>query len=246
MLLKPLTYPDPQSLVQLLEHEPAIPPNPQPGANVPTFNIWHQQTSIFDKVAGFDFGGAGLNLTGGDHPLQVQAIHVTGDFFAMLGAPVIAGRTFTAAEDSPNGGRVVVLSYGLWKTRFGGRSDIVGRSIQIDGTPYLVVGIIGKGFVTEAVGDLWLPFQFDLTSHDMAHYFAVAARLKPGVTLQQANAQLKLAVDQFYRANRSAGRPRPTRRLRSKVSAGIDHWRFPAASAGSVRSGRPRASHCVR
>ena len=70
---------------------------------MPTFNIWHQQTSIFDKVAGFDFGGAGLNLTGVDHPLQVQAIHVTGDFFAMLGAPVIAGRTFTAAEDSPNG-----------------------------------------------------------------------------------------------------------------------------------------------
>ena len=198
VLLKPLTYPDPQSLVQLLNTNPRF-PNPQPGANVPTFNIWHQQTSIFDKVAGFDFGGAGLNLTGGDHPLQVQAIHVTGDFFAMLGAPVIAGRTFTAAEDSPNGGRVVVLSYGLWKTRFGGRSDIVGRSIQIDGAPYLVVGIIGKGFVTEAVGDLWLPFQFDLTSHDMAHYFAVAARLKPGVTLQQANAQLKLAVDQFNR-----------------------------------------------
>ena len=198
VLLKPLTYPDPQSLVQLLNTNPRF-PNPQPGANVPTFNIWHQQTSIFDKVAAFDFGGAGLNLTGGDHPLQVQAIHVTGDFFAMLGAPVIAGRTFTAAEDSPNGGRVVVLSYGLWKTRFGGRSDIVGRSIQIDGAPYLVVGIIGKGFVTEAVGDLWLPFQFDLTSHDMAHYFAVAARLKPGVTLQQANAQLKLAVDQFNR-----------------------------------------------
>ena len=149
VLLKPLTYPDPQSLVQLMNTNPRL-PNPQPGANVPTFNIWHQQTSIFDKVAGFDFGGAGLNLTGGDHPLQVQAIHVTGDFFAMLGAPVIAGRTFTAAEDSPNGGRVVVLSYGLWKTRFGGRSDIVGRSIQIDGAPYLVVGIIGKGFVTEA------------------------------------------------------------------------------------------------
>jgi putative ABC transport system permease protein len=198
VLLKPLTYPDPQSLVQLVNTNPRF-PNPQPGANVPTFNIWHQQTGIFDKVAAFDFGGAGLNLTGGDHPLQVQAIHVTADFFAMLGAPVIAGRTFTAAEDSPNGGRVVVLSYGLWKTRFGGQSDIVGRSIQIDGAPYLVVGIIGKGFVTEAVGDLWLPFQFDLTSHDMAHYFAVAARLKPGVTLQQANAQLKLAVDQFNR-----------------------------------------------
>ncbi len=198
VLLKPLTYPDPQSLVQLMNTNPRS-PDPQPGANVPTFKIWHQQTSIFDKVAAFDFGSAGLNLTGGDHPLQVQAIHVTADFFAMLGAPIIAGRTFTAAEESPNGGRVVVLSYGLWKTRFGGQSDVVGRTIQIDDVPYLVVGIIGKGFVTESPGDLWLPFQFDLTSQDMAHYFAVAARLKPGVRLQQANAQLKLAVDQFRR-----------------------------------------------
>ena len=118
VLLKPLTYPDPQSLVQLMNTFPQS-PVPRPGANVPKFNIWHQQTSIFDKVAAYDSGGAGLNLTGGDHPLQVQGIHVTADYFAMLGAPVIAGRTFTTAEDSPNGGRVVVLSYGLWKTRFG-------------------------------------------------------------------------------------------------------------------------------
>src|SRR5271154_6595679 len=196
VLLKPLTYPDPQSLVELLNTSPR---GTFPGANVPKFNIWHQQTAVFDKVAGYDWGGAGLNLTGGDHPLQVQGVHVTGDYFAMLGAPVIAGRTFTAAEDSPNGGRVVVLSYGLWKTRFGGNPDLVGRNIQLNNQPYQVVGIIGKGFVTELPADLWLPFQFDLTSRDMAHYFAAAARLKPGVTLQQANAQLKLAEDQFRR-----------------------------------------------
>ncbi len=196
VLLKPLAYPDPQSLVELLNTGPQ---GSFPGANVPKFNIWHQQTSIFQQVAGYDMGGAGLNLTGGDHPQQVQGIHVTGDYFPMFGAPVIAGRTFTAAEDSPNGGHVVVLSYGLWKSRFGGNSNIVGTTIQLDGEPYLVVGVIGRGFVTDPVGDLWLPFQFDLNSHDMAHYFTVAARLKPGVTLQQANAQLKLAADQFQR-----------------------------------------------
>jgi putative ABC transport system permease protein len=196
VLLKPLTYPDPQSLVELMNTGPQ---GSFPGANVPKFNIWHQQTNIFQQVAGYDWGGAGLNLTGSDNPQQVQGIHVTADYFAMFGAPVIAGRTFTAAEDSPNGGHVVVLSYGLWKTRFGSNSNIVGRTIQIDGEPYLVVGVIGRGFVTEPAGDLWLPYQFDLTSHDMAHYFTVAARLKPGITLQQANAQLKLAGDQFRR-----------------------------------------------
>src|SRR3984885_7956202 len=142
VLLKPLAYPDPQSLVELMNTGPQ---GSFPGANVPKFNIWHQQTNIFQQVAGYDWGGAGLNLTGNDNPQQVQGIHVTADYFAMFGAPVIAGRPFTAAEDSPNGGHVVVLSYGLWKTRFGSNSNIVGRTIQIDGQPYLVVGVIGRG-----------------------------------------------------------------------------------------------------
>ena len=128
-----------------------------PGANVPKFNIWRQQTSIFSQVAAFDFGGAGLNLTGGDQPMQVQGVHVTQQYFSMLGAPVIQGAR-SPGRGSPNGGRVVVLSYGLWKSRFGGNPQIVGTTIQFDGQPYLVVGVIGKSFVTETPTDLWLPF----------------------------------------------------------------------------------------
>ena len=195
VLLKPLPYPDPQSLVELMVTSPE---GRFAGGSVPKFNIWRQQT-IFQYVAGYDQGGAGLNLTGGAEPEQVQGIHVTADYFRLFGAPVLAGRTFTATEDSPHGGNVVVLSYGLWKRRFGSDTSIVGRNIQLDGQSYLVVGIIGRGFVTEPAGDLWLPFQFDLTTQDMANYFAVAARLKPGVTLPMANAQLKLAADQFRR-----------------------------------------------
>ena len=178
-----------------------------PGANVPKFNIWKQQTSIFQFVAAYDQGGAGLNLTGGTDPEQVQGIHVSADYSRMLGAPIMAGRTFTPAEDSPHGGQVVVLSYGLWKRRFGGNPNIVGTNIQIDGQPYLVVGVVGRDFVTEPAGDLWLPFQFDLNSQDMAHYFGVMARLKPGITPQMANAQLKLAADQFRRTYLGASGP---------------------------------------
>jgi putative ABC transport system permease protein len=196
VLLKPLSYPDPQSLVQLMNLSPH---GSFPMANIPKFNIWHRQTSIFQQVAGYDVGGAGMNLTGGDHPEQVQGIHVTAGYFALFGAPVVAGRTFTTTEDSPHGGQVAVLSYGLWKSRFGGNSNIVGSTIQLDGQPYLVVGVIGRSFVTDAPADLWVPFQFDLTSQEMAHYFTVAARLKPGITLPQANAQLKLAVDEYRR-----------------------------------------------
>ena len=196
VLLKPLSYPDPQSLVILTTTGPQ---GSFPGANVPKFNIWRQQTRIFQAVAGFDQAGAGLNLTGGNDPEQLQGVHVTADYFRLFGAPVVAGRTFTAAEDSPNGGRVAVLSYPLWKRRFGGNPDIVGTNIHLDGQAYLVVGVIGRDFVTETPADLWLPFQFDLNSRDLAHYFQVAARLRPGVSLPLANAELKLAADQYRR-----------------------------------------------
>jgi putative ABC transport system permease protein len=101
VLLKPLSYPDPRSLVELMNTGPQ---GTFGGANVPKFNIWRQQTSIFDSVAGYDRGGAGLNLTGGNDPEQVQGMHVTQDYFRLLGAAPLAGRTFTAAEDSPHGG----------------------------------------------------------------------------------------------------------------------------------------------
>ena len=197
ILLKPLSYPEPESLVQLMNVDPQ---GTDAAASVPKLNIWRQQTSIFQHVAGYDEGGAGLNLTGGDNPEQVQGVHVTADFFPLFGAPVLAGRTFTAAEDSPNGGHVVVLSYGLWKRRFGGNPNIVGTSIQLDGQPFVAVGVIGRNFVTESGGDLWLPYQFDLMTQDRANYFFVAARLKPGITLQLANARLKIAVDQYRNA----------------------------------------------
>jgi putative ABC transport system permease protein len=193
VLLKPLTYPDPQSLVQLMNTGD----DSDSFASVPKFNIWQQQKSIFQHVAAYDTGGAGLNLTGNDQPEQVQGAHVSADYFATLGAPVIAGRTFTSAEDSPHGGNVTVLSYGLWKRRYGGNRDIVGNNIQLNGQPYQVVGVIGREFVTSNPADLWLPFQFELSSTNPANYFEVIARLKPGVTASMANAQLKLAADQF-------------------------------------------------
>ena len=196
VLLKPLTYPDPQALVELRNTSPQ---GSFPGANIPKFNLWRQQTAIFQKVAAYDWGGSGLNITGGDQPQQVQGIHVSADYFAMFGAPVAVGRTFTAAEDSPHGGNVTVLSYSLWKERYGANPNAVGSTIQLDGQPYLIVGVIGRGFVTDTPADLWVPFQFDLNSQDMAHFFTVSTRLKPGVSLQQADSQLRLAADQYRR-----------------------------------------------
>jgi putative ABC transport system permease protein len=111
------------------------------------------RSAFFAQLAAYD-DGAGVGVTGGDRPIQVQATHVSADYFSMFGAPMILGRPFTDDEDSPNGGRVVVLSYGLWKNQFGGNAHIVGTTIQLDGQSHQVVGVVGKRFVTEMPTDL--------------------------------------------------------------------------------------------
>jgi putative ABC transport system permease protein len=195
VLLKPLTYPDADRIVQFL----LTSPEGKGAAASPTkFNTWRQQTSVLQDVAAYDFGGPGFNLTG-EHPEQVHGIHASEAYFRLFGAPVMLGRTFTPQEDSPNGGKVVVISYGLWKRKFGGNPNIVGSALSLGNEPYTIVGVLGQSFVSDPESDIWLPFQIDPNSTNQGHFFLAAGRLKPGVTLAQANAQLNVAADQFRR-----------------------------------------------
>src|SRR6202453_1037398 len=195
VLLKPLDYPEPERLVQFLNIDPD---GSSHFASPTNFLNWKDQTSVFQDVAAYDDAGPGFNLTG-TVPELVHGIYVSRDYFALFGAPVMLGRTFNQQEDSPNGGKVVVISYGLWKRKFGGNPNIAGTSISLGDESYIILGVTGKSFVTDPEADLWLPFQFDPNTTNQGHYFLVAGRLKPGVTLAQANAQLKIAAAQFRR-----------------------------------------------
>ncbi len=198
VLLKPLSYPGADRIV--LFH--GITPNgPIYGASATKYNIWRQQSDVFEDVAAYEYNGADLNLTGGALPEQVRAIRVTAGYFPLLGTPVVLGRAFNAAEDEPNGSPVAVLSYGLWQRDFGGDARVLGRSLALGGKAHTIVGVLGPGFRTEldTAPDVWLPFQIDPNSNDQAHYFNVIGRLKPGVTLEMANARLQSAADEFRR-----------------------------------------------
>jgi putative ABC transport system permease protein len=162
------------------------------------FHFFERQTNLFKEVVPFDNAGPGFNLTSG-RPEQVSGIHVTEGYFCMYGAPVVLGRTFTQQEDSPHGGKVVVLSYGLWQRRFGGDPAIVGKSISLGNEPYTVVGVVGKHFIGDVQADLWLPFQIDPMSSDGNVSFCVTGLLRPGVTIAQANAQLLAVAPEFRR-----------------------------------------------
>ena len=195
VLLKPLSYPDSDRIVEFLLTSPegndAI-------ASIPKFQNWQRQTSVFKDVAAYDFAGPGFNITD-DRPEQVHGIHVSESYFRVFGAPVLLGRTFTPQEDLPNGGKVVVLSYGLWQRKFGGNPKVIGSSLSLGREPYTIIGVLGKEFRTDPEAELWVPFQFQPNSTNQGHFFQAAAMLKPGVTLEQANAQMKLAYAQFRR-----------------------------------------------
>ena len=195
VLLKPLGYPDADRMVQILLTSPQ---GSGPGASIPKFQEWQKQTSIFKDVAAYDFAGPGFNITG-DRPELIHGIHVSEGYFRVFGAPVMLGRTFTRQEDSPNGGHVVVLSYGLWQRRFGGNPKAVGQALSLGGEPYTIIGVLGRDFATDPEADIWIPFQFEPNSINQGHFFLGAAMLKPGVTLAQANAQMKLAYAEFRR-----------------------------------------------
>jgi putative ABC transport system permease protein len=195
VLLKPLPFPDPDRLVMFLNTSPN---GSNPGGSVPRFNVWREQTSVVQDAAAYRFGV--MNLTGGDNPEQLPSGQVTGDFFRLFGAQTAAGRTFSADEDRPNGGKVVVLSYGFWQRRFGGDPRLVGRTMSLGGDPYVVIGILAPTFTSaqfDPFPDVWTPFQMDPASTDQANYFTGAARLKAGVTLAMANTQMQAAAEQF-------------------------------------------------
>lgn len=204
VLLKPLDYPNADRIVEFGNRSSMI-----EGflSNVPQFHMYQRQTGVFEEVAAYDMAGPGFNLTEG-RPEQIRGIHVTEGYFRLFGASVILGRTFTKQEDSPNGGRVVVLSYGLWQSRFSGDAGVIGKSISLGNEPYTIVGVIGRDFDPDPQADIWLPFQFAPVSSDMNDYFHVAGLLKPGVTMEQANAQLTLAAAEFHREYPATTDPR--------------------------------------
>jgi len=176
--------------------------SPQGNGNItsiPKFIIWREQTQVFQDVAAYDLGGPGVNLTGEDRPEQLKGVHVSAQFFRLFGARAVAGRTFSAEEDRPGGPPLAVIAGGLWRRRFGSDLNLVGKSIDLGGEPFTVIGILDPTFTSDPPADIYLPLKADPNSTDQAHYLRAAARLKPGVTLEKAKAAMKVAAEQFNR-----------------------------------------------
>jgi putative ABC transport system permease protein len=197
VLLKPIPFPDPDRLVLFMNTSPQ---GSGPAASPAKFAYWRRQTAVVEEAAAFRAGI--VNYTGGGLPEQLQSSQVSADYFRLFGARVVLGRTFTPQEDLPKGPHVAVLGYGFWKRRFAADAQILGKTIALGGDPYVVIGVIGPGFdIREFTPqpDVFVPFQLDPNTTDQGHYFQVAGRLKPGVSLKQAQARLRFSAEEYRR-----------------------------------------------
>jgi putative ABC transport system permease protein len=196
VLLQPLPYPQPDRIVQL---QTSFPGGAGGVTSIPKFMAWRDLTQVFDDAALYDLGVGRMNMTGGDRPEQISGIHVSANYFSLFGARLAQGRTFTADEDIPNGPHVAVISSGLWRSRYGSDPAMVGKNIEIGGDPYEVIGIVDPSFRWDPPMDIWLPLQADPNSANQGNYLNSAARLKPGVSIQQAKAAMSVAAEAFRR-----------------------------------------------
>ena len=192
VLLRPLPWSDPDRAIMIWSRWTAFDKTWVSDGEV---NDYRRRASTLAEVAAWD--DTQVNLTGEGDPERVPAGNVTANLFSALGVAPQYGRTFTAAEDVPNGPRLVALGHGLWQRRYAGDPGIIGRAIQINGEPFQVIGIMPRDFVlptdfqNPSPTVLWMPQQWNSATTDHGnHGFYAAARLKPGATVSQARDEM--------------------------------------------------------
>ena len=198
VVLRPLPFADADRLVGLRE---TLPDDPSIPLAYRTYAEWRDRNTVFEQVAAMVEWNA--NLETGGEPVLLEGMRVTSSYFAVMGLKPALGRTFAPEEDQPGAARVVVLSYGVWQGRFGGDPAIVGRGVQINGQDFAVVGVMPPAQGDRAVGwlDIWTP----LGANDQrarlnyGRYLLANARLRPGVTVAQARAELERLMTMLKR-----------------------------------------------
>jgi predicted permease len=196
VVLKPLPYPQPERIVRLGRK---YPDGFGDSISIPKYMMW-RKNDVFESMTLYSESGPAVNLGTDGRPNEVKAGSVSKDYFAVFGVAPFMGRSFSEAEDLPGGPPAAVLSYAMWHSRLGGDPSIIGRQILLNKRPYSVVGVTPKGFESQPEGlDLWTPLEADPNSTNQGHYLAVVGRLKPGVTIEQANAAMKVVGEQFRR-----------------------------------------------
>src|ERR1041384_2080510 len=209
VLLRPLPYDEPQQLVYLSERHPKY---ESMSISYPDFSDWRAQNNVFENIGVVNFRD--YNLTGSGEPERLVTGQASADFFSALRVNAALGRLYTNDEDRPGATAVVVLSNQLWKRRFGGDPNILNQTLSLNDRPYVVIGVMPADFRYSRQTELWVPVgqladNPSITPRDNHPGLRGVARLKPGVTLEQARADLDAVAarleEQYPDSNKGVG-----------------------------------------
>ncbi|MGH9936388.1 MAG: ABC transporter permease, partial [Blastocatellia bacterium] len=202
VLLKPLPYRAPEQLIRVFERSRTQPKFPMSGGN---FQDYREQNSTLSGLALYT--RQDLELSRDDKPERLAALRVTAGFFELLGAQPLLGREFRREDELPDNNQVVILSHGLWQRRFNGDPGVVGRAVTLLGRPFTVVGVMPPGL--QHVGgdyrstphgesvDAWWPVALRPQANRGAHFLNAVGRLKPGVSVAQAEADFNVIAERL-------------------------------------------------
>ncbi len=181
--------------------ETNLPQFPIFSVSPPNYLDWQKQTKSYSAIAAYS--GDQINLTGEGEPQRLVGVKATADYFKVYGVQPVLGRTFLPDEDAVGKKHVAVLSNPFWQRVFGGEKNVIGRAVQLNGEAYTVIGVAPPDFGQQSKVDVWTPMAFSAEERDNkyrgAHYLGVVGRLKPGVTVAQAKAELEVLAKQLAR-----------------------------------------------
>jgi predicted permease len=204
VLLRPLPFPEPESLFHVVRRDPQGGITP---VSVPQYAFMSTQSQPFAHLTAYPSSVSGFNFSGEGVPEHITGARVTQPFFEVLGVPPALGRGFLPEEDRHGGPRVVVLSHGLWLRQFGGSPDVLGRTLTLNGELYTIVGVAPSTFQFPEGAQLWTPLRLDLTSTEDTHYLTVLGRLRPGAAPEQVSSLVKAQGEQLRALRPGALRP---------------------------------------
>jgi putative ABC transport system permease protein len=196
LLLRPLPYPEPDRIVRVLERLPTGGLN---GISTLNYLDWTNRNAVFEYMAAEV--GWGATLTGAGEPVAIRGARVSPQYFDIFGAKPALGRTFRPGEDQVGSDRVVLLSHALWDSRFGSDPAMLGRDILLNGEPHTVIGVLPKGPFDRTAAQIWAPLAFQPSNMTRDfRWLGASARLKPGVTLENARAQMDVVGQRLANA----------------------------------------------
>ena len=187
LFLRPFPFPEPERLVYVNETAPKWNLE-MTGINYHDYATWRRDQKVFEAIALYSRRAFNLATEGGAD--RMEGASVTMDFMKVLGLQPIIGRMFTQAEDAPKGPLVTLIGEAVWHERYGGRADVLGKELKLNSRVYTIIGVLPKAAEFPGGVRLWVPMQGNPDVHEQNYSYDGVARLKPGVTLEQANADL--------------------------------------------------------